>query len=78
MAAISILGFLKRMCRSRSDFVKKYAKNGQKYASWVVVTGGSDGIGLELCRLHARMGFNVCMVARNEEKMKEKIEWLKT
>ena len=40
--------------------------------SWVVVTGGSDGIGLEICKQMARQGFNVCIVGRNEEKIKEK------
>ena len=42
--------------------------------SWAVVTGGSDGIGLEMCKYLAREhGFNIAMVARNEAKMIEKL-----
>ena len=35
-----------------------------------MVSGGSDGIGLAMCHKLAREGFNICIVARNEEKMK--------
>ena len=43
----------------------------QKYAhplggSWALVTGGSDGIGLEMCHQLAEMGFNIVMCGRNE------------
>ena len=43
-------------------------------ATWALVTGGSDGIGLGLCKKLAKDGFNICMVSRNEEKMKQKCE----
>ena len=46
--------------------------------SWAVVTGGSDGIGLAMCKKLADEGFNICMVARNEEKMKDKLKEIKT
>lgn len=65
------------LTRRKSDFVAKYSKDGQKYKSWVLVTGGSDGIGLELCKQHANMGFNIIMVARNEKKMNEKLQEVK-
>ena len=39
----------------------------------MVVTGGSDGFGLDICHKMAKLGFNICMIARNEEKMKEKL-----
>ena len=42
--------------------------------SWVLVTGGSDGIGLAICHEMAAHGFNICMVARNAEKMDEKLK----
>ena len=35
----------------------------------VMVTGGSQGIGLEICRQYAEMGATVIMVARNAEKL---------
>ena len=38
-----------------------------------MVTGGSEGIGFEICLQMARKGFNICMVARNEEKMKKRL-----
>ena len=38
-----------------------------------MVTGGSDGIGLELCNQLAAQGFNICMIARNGAKMDAKL-----
>ena len=49
-------------------------KNYAQKDSYVVVTGGSDGIGLEICKKMAKQGFNICMVSRNEEKMRIKLE----
>ena len=34
-----------------------------------MVTGGSDGIGLGMCKKLAKDGFNICIIARNEEKI---------
>lgn len=42
--------------------------------SWVVVTGGSDGIGLQFCKDLSKLGFNICIIGRNELKIKEKLE----
>ena len=44
--------------------------------SWVVVTGGSDGIGLEICEQMAQLGFNICIVGRSESKINEKLTML--
>eukprot|EP01017_Pseudomicrothorax_dubius_P048431 TRINITY_DN8807_c0_g1_i1.p1 TRINITY_DN8807_c0_g1~~TRINITY_DN8807_c0_g1_i1.p1 ORF type:complete len:313 (+),score=37.09 TRINITY_DN8807_c0_g1_i1:153-1091(+) len=38
--------------------------------SWAVVTGASDGIGAEFCNSLAKRGFNIVLIARNEEKLK--------
>ena len=46
-------------------------------SSWAVFTGGSDGIGLGMCKQLANEGFNICIVARNEDKMKAKIREIK-
>jgi len=43
-----------------------------------VVTGASGGIGYELCRLMARDGYNLVMVARNQEKLTEVARELET
>lgn len=46
-------------------------------ASWAVVTGGSDGIGLAMCKNLAKQGFNICIVSRSEKKINEKLEEIK-
>lgn len=53
-------------CTSRDRFERWYGIRG---TSWALVTGGSDGIGLSLVQELAEMGFNICIVARNAEKM---------
>ncbi len=48
----------------------------QRYAkkdTWALVTGGSDGIGLEMCQNLASQGFNIIMCSRNAEKIQEKL-----
>lgn len=37
----------------------------------VLITGASTGIGLELAKVFAKNGYNLFLVARNEEKLKE-------
>ena len=46
---------------------------GAEKRSWAVVTGGSDGIGLAMCKDMAKQGFNICIIARNEAKINEKL-----
>ena len=69
---IFTLGFLKRhllrsMCTQ--NFYTKYGLGDGK--SWAVVTGGTDGIGLEMCKQLAKMELNICIVARDEKKLKK-------
>jgi len=45
--------------------LKKYGGND----TWAVVSGGSDGMGLSFCKDLARQGFNICIIARNEQKI---------
>ena len=49
-------------CTSKTKMFDKYGGAG----SWALVTGGSDGIGLEMCRNLADQGFNILMVSRNQ------------
>lgn len=41
--------------------------------AWAVVTGGSDGIGLAMCKKLAEEGFNICIVSRTESKINDKL-----
>lgn len=48
-------------------------KPGAK-VSWAVITGGSDGIGFGMAKnLAVNSGFNICIIARNAEKMQAKL-----
>lgn len=42
-----------------------------------MVTGGTDGIGLDLCDQLAEQGFNICIISRNKEKIDRRIAELK-
>lgn len=37
--------------------------------SWVLITGGSEGIGLEFARIFARSKFNIIIISRSQEKL---------
>lgn len=57
--------------RSTKNFIKIYGKY-----SWVVITGGTDGIGLGFCEVFAELGFNICIIARNEKKLDNTSKYL--
>ncbi len=40
--------------------------------AWAIVTGGSSGIGLAYAKQLAKAGFNLLLIARDEDKLKEK------
>lgn len=50
----------------QKDLIKIYGNN-----SWVMITGPSSGIGLELTKELSRMGFNICLVGRNLDSLQE-------
>ena len=54
----------------------KYNKSGK---AWAVVTGTTSGIGSAFVRILGELGFNILMIARSEEKLKDiKTELSKT
>jgi len=57
----------------QKDLKERYGKK-----SWVVVTGGSDGIGWEIVKKFAALEFNIIIIARNMSKLEEKKEKLKS
>lgn len=67
------------LCISRA-LLKKPKNLPSRYGggSWVLVTGASDGIGKAFCFAFAARGFNVCLVARNAEKLKAVCQEIKT
>ena len=58
-----------RPCCTRSMFQRYGSKD-----AWALVTGGTDGIGLEMCQQLAAQGFNIVMCSRNAEKIKARLE----
>ena len=61
-----LLWLLRRQFRSTNHLPRLYGKG-----TYALVTGGSDGIGLALCKELAFQGFNIIIVSRNAEKMLE-------
>lgn len=54
----------KKFIRSQKDIISIYGKN-----TWALITGASDGIGKAFCEELAQYGFNICLLARNKEKL---------
>jgi len=48
----------------------RQGKNLQKYGSWAVVTGATDGIGLALAKELAKRKLNIFLIARDSQKLK--------
>ena len=48
----------------------------EKYGEWALITGASSGIGAEYARQLACLKFNLVLVARRKEKLKELSEYL--
>lgn len=49
------------------DLLKRYGKG-----SWVLVTGATDGIGLEFAQQFAARGFNLILCSRSEQKLQSR------
>eukprot|EP00347_Sterkiella_histriomuscorum_P006094 403354090 len=64
--ALRAFWFIRRQLRTTDHLPVKYGKG-----SWAIVTGGSDGIGLEFAKELARLGFNIVLVSRTQEKLQK-------
>ena len=53
------------------DLITRYGQG-----SWALVTGSTDGIGLQFAQSLAKRGFNLVIVGRSEEKIQTKIKEL--
>jgi short-subunit dehydrogenase len=70
--AIQILIWSKKYFLSfKRDYTKEYGDG------WVVITGGSDGIGKGLAIEFAKQGLKVLVIARDEQKLKSAVEEIK-
>lgn len=62
-----VCNFLLRLQKTKWN---RYLKTVDGSSSnWAIVTGGTDGIGLEFCIQLARKGFNIVIVGRNKERL---------
>ena len=57
---------------------EQLSKFGSKKGAWAVVTGSTDGIGKEFALQLGKAGFNVFLVARNDELLKNTAEEIGT
>ena len=57
------------------DLNQKYGRPDR--SAYAVVTGGSDGIGLEMCHQLAEQGFNICIISRSKQKIDIKLQEIK-
>lgn len=80
-AALGAYSVLKTTLSTMDSFKRHYLRSAhnskQRYGkedSWVLVTGGSDGIGFEISNQMAAQGFNVCIVSRTQSKIEAKCQ----
>lgn len=52
----------RHLFRTTYNMFSRYGREN----SWAVITGGSDGIGLEICYQMAEQGFNICIIGRSQ------------
>ncbi|CAN8243820.1 unnamed protein product [Cochlearia groenlandica] len=71
LGTISISKFTFSLLRSIYIYFLRPGKNLRRYGSWAIITGPTDGIGKAFAFQLAHKGFNLILVARNPEKLKD-------
>lgn len=67
-----IFGYVKKLFLLKEiNFAERYGRS-----SWAVVTGGSEGIGFGIAKRLAKEGFNIVLIARKEDKLRQAKEEL--
>ncbi|KAG8930792.1 hypothetical protein FRC03_009791 [Tulasnella sp. 419] len=66
--ALNFLKFLFQTFITPGQSLKKF---GAKQGAWAVITGATDGIGLEFADQLAKAGFNVLLVSRTKSKLEK-------
>ena len=61
---IRLLQLVRRQLRTTDHLTERYGRG-----SWAIITGASDGIGLEMAKELARKSFNIVLIARNPTKL---------
>jgi short-subunit dehydrogenase len=69
LLTVRALGFIRVFFLTPSRLTKYAARDAQGRRAWALVTGASDGIGLELARQLRRDGFSVLLHGRNAAKL---------
>lgn len=59
---LRLFWFARRQLRTTDHLPARYGRG-----SWVVITGGSEGIGLAMAKELARLGFNLVLIAKKVE-----------
>ncbi|XP_026680649.1 hydroxysteroid dehydrogenase-like protein 1 [Diaphorina citri] len=72
VVAVTVLHVLWKLVNGfRVHVIGQYVDLKQKYGSWAVVTGCTDGIGRAYAHELARRGINIVLISRTLEKLKK-------
>eukprot|EP00826_Nyctotherus_ovalis_P066576 TRINITY_DN9854_c0_g1_i3.p1 TRINITY_DN9854_c0_g1~~TRINITY_DN9854_c0_g1_i3.p1 ORF type:complete len:301 (+),score=73.30 TRINITY_DN9854_c0_g1_i3:73-975(+) len=64
----TLRGVWRYVLRPSKDLFKVYGGKG----AWAIITGGSSGIGLAYAKELAKAGFNLLLIARDQDRLEEK------
>jgi len=71
----AILGFLRRNFLASGKSLRSF---GAGTGAFAVITGATDGIGKEYAKLLAKRGFNILIISRSEDRLKETVHEIKS